>query len=80
VDDEVSKSSKRRGEVSIVLQVETKMTLENVTVSSIYRKLLDLNSLQNQQLFKSIVELLTLEKLLKLMRQVFYVLWLEFDT
>lgn len=80
MDDEVSKSSKRRGEVSIVLQVETKMTLENVTVSSIYRKLLDLNSLQNQQLFKSIVELLTLEKLLKLMRQVFYVLWLEFDT
>ena len=51
--------------MGVVLEVESEVPFEGVSVASVSGKLLDLYGLENQQLLDSIIDLFVLEELLE---------------
>ena len=62
---EIGKPAQWGGKVGVVLEVESEVPFEGVSVASVSGKLLDLYGLENQQLLDSIIDLFVLEELLE---------------
>lgn len=52
----ISKSSQRRGKVSVVIKTETEVTFVEVEIACVNSELLNSDCFVNQQLFKPIVK------------------------